>query len=162
MDLSAAFGKHPLRAKFDLIVHQGDTLHAIDWKTGRLPSGNLLKNRMQTVLYLYILYHRAQSLLADRPRVIKLEYVGIADGKNYIFTVDSTSLNNYAERIQECIDAVFQSDFSKVDDWQPCKFCLYRGLCERGQSPLIYNVNEVDVDWGLDIGESLSLEEIEF
>lgn len=160
VDLSAALGEHPLRAKFDLIIHQANILHAIDWKTGRLPSKNLLKNRMQTVLYLYVLYHRAKSLLAARPEVIKLEYVGVADGKNYVFTVDSASVTNYAERIQQCIDAVFQSDFAKVDDWQPCKFCLYRGLCERGQSPVVQDVNEVDFDWGLDVDESL--EEIEF
>lgn len=158
VSLSTFVGKYPLLAKFDLIGLQGRNVIAVDWKTGRLPDNSRLERRMQTVVYLYVLQKEAARLVGSEIDTFTLTYASVVAGELRSFRLDAENLAKYERRIQSIIgaieDAIQQGRFDKVEDSRPCRFCFYRGLCERGTSPTATPA-ELDMDdfWPLEPGE---------
>jgi CRISPR/Cas system-associated exonuclease Cas4 (RecB family) len=149
VSLSTHIADFPLVAKFDLIGVQGDSVIAIDWKTGRLPDNTRLEQRMQTVVYRYVLYKEVSGIV---DRVIKnftLVYASLDNGELRQFSVDESHLAELEATIQKVIEAIQHSEFEKVESERPCRFCLYRGLCERGISP-VTTPDEYDLEAGDD------------
>ncbi|MBI5930876.1 MAG: PD-(D/E)XK nuclease family protein [Chloroflexi bacterium] len=137
VSLSTTVADFSVLAKFDLITVQGNRVMALDWKTGRLPDPVRLGQRMQTVVYLLVLYHEATRLVGRSVEKMALQYVQIPTGDTRLFTVDNHSIPLYESQIRSVIEAVHHSDFTLTEDVTRCRFCLYRGLCGRGQSPLV-------------------------
>ncbi len=164
ISLSTTLDSRPLLAKFDLIGRQKDTLFAVDWKTGRLPSESRLSRRMQTIVYGYILFTEAVRLVTTPIANYVLIYAGIVDGEIRTFNINQQSADEYKSRIQSVIAAIDSSDFPKVPDERPCRFCYYRGLCERGTSPTISDITAEDLDnyWRLDDTLPLDTSAVEF
>jgi RecB family exonuclease len=155
VELSAVVAGYPVVAKYDLIGLQGETVLALDWKTGRLPDAVALERRMQTIVYLLVL-RREAARLAGRPvETATLHYVRIPSGEKLSFTATETNLRSYEERVRGVIESIHASDFALTDDVRFCRFCRYRGLCERGLT-LRLSPDDVDFEdlWGADWEES--------
>ncbi len=150
VSLSTTVADFSVLAKFDLITLQGNTVMALDWKTGRLPDPVRLSQRMQTIVYLLVLYREVARLVGRPIEKMALQYIQIPTGDARLFLVDEHSVALYESHIRAVIEAVQTSDFALTEDVTRCRFCLYRGLCGRGQSPSVMP-DETDLEdyWGL-------------
>jgi CRISPR/Cas system-associated exonuclease Cas4 (RecB family) len=128
----------PILAKYDLLGVQNDQLIAVDWKTSRLPSSEVLGQRMQTVIYLLVLAKRGPALLKTPLQKISLHYISVDNGEQRTFRLsldDSAEIHRLETLVLSVIANVRRSqEFPLVDDEQVCKYCIYRSLCERGQT----------------------------
>jgi RecB family exonuclease len=154
--LSTKIAGYPLVAKFDLIGLQGPNVVAVDWKTGHLPDSSRLSSRMQTVIYLYMLHKEVRQLVGPAVERFTLTYAGILDNDLRSFTVDAENVAIYEQHIRSIIEAIEESihraQFAKVESNRPCRFCYYRGLCERGTSPYAtLDELEIEEDGSLDL-----------
>lgn len=151
--LTAQLQGFHLAAKFDWIACDGKEVLAIDWKTGRLPDAARLAQRMQTVVYLYVLYRAAAALFRQEVKQFTLQYVSVESEEIRTFDVSVQSIGQYEAQILNVIEAIQNSDFAKVESERPCRYCVYRGLCGRGTAP--HDLNPVlDEDWDSDINLS--------
>lgn len=131
--LSVLLKGYLVLAKYDLItVDSEKNLVAIDWKTGKLAPPERLEKRMQTVVYLAVLYRAAEALIGHPPQSITLRYFSLETGETQNFAITAVTSGEREARIIDVIHQIEQSDFEKVDDEHPCRFCVYRGLCGRG------------------------------
>lgn len=149
ISLSTHVADYPLVAKFDLIGVQGDSVIAIDWKTGRLPDNVHLEQRMQTVVYRYVLFKEVSGIVDSEIKNHTLVYASLDNGELRRYSVDESHINELEAAIWDVIESIEHSAFEKVDNDRPCRFCLYRGLCERGTSP-IASPEQYDFDSGDD------------
>lgn len=135
VSLSSKLGHSSILAKFDLIGLQSDHILAIDWKTGPLPTNQRLTQRMQTIVYLYILYHQAQSLTPHKINHYSLVYASVDKGSISRFDATLQTITQATQALQATLadiqQATQKSQFDKVSDAHFCRFCYYRGLCER-------------------------------
>ena len=161
VSLSTRVADKPVLAKYDFIGRKDKVLIGIDWKTGRLPDVQRLSERMQTIIYLLVLFREGARLAGQDIDGFALHYVSVNDGETRRFTVNIQDAHRLATQLQGVIEEVFQAHkFPLTEDIWKCKYCLYRGLCERGTSP---NLNDEDIspdDFWLDFG--VSVDDIEF
>jgi RecB family exonuclease len=147
--LSAQLSGHHLLAKFDWLGFKDGQLTAIDWKTGNLPSAERLTRRMQTILYLLILYRSGAALVQRDVESYVLRYISLETGEQRLFTVTSGSIVTLERQVLEVIEAIQTSDYKKVASERPCRFCVYRGLCGRGQAP---HIDDATFEWDDTVG----------
>ncbi len=137
MMLSILIDGHSLVAKFDVIaIDEQQNLIAIDWKTGKLPPSVQLEKRMQTLVYLAVLYRAAKALTGQQPQSITLRYISLETGEVQSFNVTALNIAGIEAQIVDVIEAIGASSFEKVADERPCRYCVYRGLCGRGTTQL--------------------------
>lgn len=133
ISLSTTLQDHPLLAKFDaLLIDDQHNVTAIDWKTGPLPKPEQLEKRMQTVLYLVVLYHASAAVAGQQPNSYTLQYISLETGETQRFTVNAHSVYNLEMQLLDVIQLILSSNFDKAESELPCRFCVYRGLCARG------------------------------
>ena len=131
-----------LLARFDLLaVGPEDTLLIIDWKTAqRKPSRDYLAQRIQTRVYPYVLVAAGTAYNHRRPiepGAVKIIYwyPAVPDQPEEFqygpkqFQQDEQFLSTLIERIKAAAD---HDDFPLVEDSKPCKYCVYRSFCDRG------------------------------
>lgn len=136
--LSMMIERHLILAKFDAItVDAAQNVVAIDWKTGKLPPPAKLETRMQTVLYLAVLYRATKSLLGQQPQSITLRYISLATGEIQSFHVTALNIANLEMQVFNVIEQIHASSFDKIIHEDPCRFCVYRGLCGRGTTGIM-------------------------
>ncbi|MEO6725700.1 MAG: PD-(D/E)XK nuclease family protein [Blastocatellia bacterium] len=163
LTLTAPLAETLVMAQYDIVARIPDGGFVIvDWKTGRRQKRELLANRMQTVVYPFVLSQAGDWLNNGQPippDCIRLIYWFAEDGSTIEFQSSAEKLladeTLLASRINE-IKTSF--DFPKTDDERRCRFCVYRSLCERGV--MAGDLNELDED-ELANGISLDLDEIE-
>jgi hypothetical protein len=142
MTLSTPLRGFRLLARFDLLAVRADhTLLIIDWKTAqRKPSRDYLAQRIQTRVYPYVLatagtaYNHRQPI--DPTRIQMIYWYPAAPGQpeefqysSELFQRDEQILSDLIERIKA---AAQNDDFLLVEDSKPCKYCVYRSFCDRG------------------------------
>lgn len=163
VSLSSFVGDYPVMARYDFVGVQSQHLMAVDWKTGRLPDVVKLEQRLQSSIYRLILFNEGAKL-AQRPiDQFTLYYIGVNDGEQRQFSVDATIAHRLETQLQNIIQQVVQAKtFPLTEDENKCRFCVYRGLCERGQTQVVNDMATLDTDdlW-LDIEQS-DLGEVEF
>jgi CRISPR/Cas system-associated exonuclease Cas4 (RecB family) len=137
--LSAWVGKHRLVAKYDLVtVQPGTRVTIVDWKTSRRkPSRQRLLDRMQTVVYRYVLTMSGAHLNAGRlvlPEQVEMVYWFVEDPSNpERFPYDKEQYDQDADQISALVsEIVNRKEFDLTIDTKRCRFCTYRSLCERG------------------------------
>jgi len=158
VSLSTRVAEKPVLAKYDFIGLKDGALTGIDWKTGRLPDVQRLQQRMQTIIYLLVLFREGARLAGQDINSFSLYYVSVNDGETRRFTVNSQDAHRLSTQLQGVIEQVLLArEFPLTPDEWKCKYCLYRGLCERGQSP---NLNDEDIspddfwlDFGIEVGD---------
>lgn len=163
VSLSNFVGEHPILARYDFVGVQGSHLIAVDWKTGRLPDSIKLEQRLQTSIYRLILWHEGANLAQREIDQFTLYYVGVNDNEQRQFTVDATIAHRLETQLSGVIQSVIQARlFPLTDNEDHCRFCVYRGLCERGVTHHLTDINALDTDdlW-LDVSR-VDLGDVEF
>ncbi len=143
LPLSTPLRDYRLFAQFDVLAVDPDgSFLIIDWKTSQhKPPRAVLEKRMQTRVYPYVLatagaaFNKGQPIdpaaikmiywypqFADEPEVF--EY-----SRQYQHR-DEQFLSDLIERIKH---AAQHNAFPRVEENKPCKYCVYRSLCDRGR-----------------------------
>lgn len=163
LTLTAPINEMLLMAKYDVVAKLADgTFLIVDWKTGRSQKRARLAERMQTIVYPYVL-SKAGDWLNDGqpipPEKIRLVYWFAETGETIDFKLTSQELRNSETRLASLLNEITaSSSFEKTTDQRRCRFCVYRSLCERGEVP--GDLNELE-DEEISGGISLDLDEIE-
>lgn len=139
--LTAPFAGYRLIAKYDLLaIEPGQKLVIIDWKTGqRLPTRQLLSQRMQTRLYPLLAVLAGHSLQDNQPvepEMIEMIYWFTSKPESPVifqytdrqFQADRQELTEIIEKIH----ALRDDEFPLTNHEEICAFCNYRSLCNRG------------------------------
>ena len=147
--LQTRLANRRLVAKYDLLALQpGGAAVIIDWKTGmRVPPRSLLRARMQTVVYRYVLAQAGAHLNAGdaiAPGRIRMDYVYVAQaGERVSFEYSPAQLRDDEALLTEIIGKIDRArDFALTDEARRCRFCSYRSLCDRGEAGGL-----VEFDW---------------
>jgi CRISPR/Cas system-associated exonuclease Cas4 (RecB family) len=143
LTLSSPLRGYRLLARFDLLAVQSDgTFLIIDWKTTRRkPSRESLARRIQTRVYPYVLVTAGAAFNGGQPIdpaavTMMYWYPDIPDQPEVfayspqLFRRDEEFLSYLVERIKA---AARNNNFPLVDDDQPCRYCVYRSFCDRGE-----------------------------
>lgn len=137
LTLTAVLGESLLMAKYDLIVKLGDgNFLIVDWKTGQPVKRARLAERMQTLVYPYVLSQAGAWLNAGQPippERIRMLYWFASDGSQLEFAVTAETLQRDAARLTQLLaDIASETEWAQTSDLKKCRFCVYRSLCERG------------------------------
>ncbi|ACV64642.1 hypothetical protein Dtox_3949 [Desulfofarcimen acetoxidans DSM 771] len=130
-----------LQAQYDLIVLTPDnSLIIYDWKTDARPLRKTeLLNRMQTMLYLFLLAETASVITAGQavePEKIKMIYWNpIFAGQNIEIDYSAARHKDFARYITGLIKRILQlnyPDFQATEEKNHCGRCEYSPIC-RGE-----------------------------
>ena len=130
-----------LMAKYDLVTRLADgTLLIVDWKTGRPQRRSILAERLQTVVYRYVLSRAGDWLNGGNPieaERIRMTYWYATDSTTVDFDYDGEAWERDERRLASIIGSIRAEiqgryEFPKTPDERGCRFCTYRSLCERG------------------------------
>ncbi|MEW5957346.1 MAG: PD-(D/E)XK nuclease family protein [Chloroflexota bacterium] len=142
LTLSTPLRGYRLLARFDLLAVNADgTFLIIDWKTAqRRPGRESLAQRIQSRVYPYVLvkagtaFNGGQSI--DPASVTMMYWYPQAPDQPEVFEYnlplfrrDEEFLSDLIERIKA---AAQTGRFPLVEARQPCRYCVYRSFCERG------------------------------
>ena len=169
--LSVQVGGVKLIAKFDLIqVDEQGKATIYDWKTTLgLPSRESLAARWQTIVYPFVLAGAGAALNGGKPLAagnIRMVYwfANFPD-QPVEFSYSSEKMDADREAIETLLSEIRAradiADFPLTPDINKCRFCVYRSLCDRGESaglnPDLEYEQQVDFDLDFD-----QIQEIEF
>jgi hypothetical protein len=136
--LTVPLGDYALTAKYDLLaVEVGGRAVIVDWKTGeRVPRAEALAERMQTVVYRYVLAKGGAHLTGGRPippERIEMRYWYARSGETIRLPYDAAAhARDEALLLRLAAEIAARADFPLTSEARRCAFCVYRGLCERG------------------------------
>ncbi len=147
-----------LIAKYDLLaLERGGDAVIVDWKTWRnVPSRQRLQNRMQTILYRYVLARAGDHLYGGPipPERIRMIYCFVAqEGERVTLEYTAEQMRADEAQLREMIEEIDRAQsFPLTENERRCRYCTYRSLCERG------GAGQVDM---LDIDDELEEEDFE-
>lgn len=136
--LTVPLGDYALTAKFDLIaVDPGGRAVIVDWKTGgRVPRAEALAERMQTVVYRYVLAKGGAHLNGGAPippERIEMRYWYAQGGVSIRLSYDAAAYaRDEAYLLRLAAEIAARADFPLTSETRRCAFCIYRALCDRG------------------------------
>lgn len=139
--LEAPLGAFRLVAKYDLVCVQPDGRAIIfDWKTSQHKQSRArLMERLQTRVYPYLLGLAGASLNHGNliePDAIEMIYWFAETNQNperLAYSRDRFLMDQkYILALTEEIRALPPDGFSMSESEQPCGYCVYRSLCNRG------------------------------
>ena len=153
-----------LIAKYDMLALQpGGSAIIIDWKTGNVPPKPWLRDRMQTVLYRYMLASAGRHLYGAPipPERITMVYVYVArEGQRVAFDYSADQFHADEARLTELIEGMDAAEeFPLTDEKRHCRFCTYRSLCDRGEAGGLALLDEFDEEPEADLA-ALDFEQI--
>ena len=160
-----------LIAKFDLIQIDGEGQVTIfDWKTTRgQPSRESLAARWQTIVYPYVLAGAGATLTGSKPvnpeNIRMVYWFANFPDRPVEFSYSNERMDADREAIQSLLGEIQArtdiEDFPLTPDVSRCRFCVYRSLCNRGESAGLHPDLEYEqqVDFDLDFDQ---IQEIEF
>lgn len=138
--LSVPLAGYRLVAKYDCIA-MGERAIIVDWKTSlHRPNRETLANRLQTIIYPYVLAKAGAHLYSKRgipPDSISMMYWYTEFPDQPItFPYNAAKFAQdgaYLERLAaDILSREGQDDFPLTDDARKCQFCAYRSLDQRG------------------------------
>lgn len=160
-----------LIAKFDLIqIDTQGQATIYDWKTTRgIPSRESLAARWQTIVYPFVLAGAGAALNGGKPIAaedIRMVYwfANFPD-QPVEFSYSGEKMDADREAIGSLLGEIRPrediEDFPLTPDVSKCRFCVYRSLCDRGESAGLHPDLEYEqqVDFDLDFDQ---IQEIEF
>ncbi|MFM8395017.1 MAG: RecB family exonuclease [Acidobacteriota bacterium] len=133
-------GSTLLAAKYDLLTRLADgTLLIIDWKTGRPQRRAILANRLQTIVYRYVLARAGAWINGGQsvaPEQIRMIYWFAEDGSTVELQYSAQLQDEDEERLRAIVDEMSERfEFPLVSDDRVCRFCSYRTHCARTVEP---------------------------
>lgn len=149
--LSVPLGDYRLLAKFDMLAYEpGGQIVVADWKTTRkLPPQKWLADRLQTRVYRYVAVTGAEQLYGGPvpPEQVTMLYWFAETGDQVRLNYDRAQYDADAEYLTGLVSRMSaQQQFPLTDDLKHCKYCTYRGLCDRGVRA--GDVDEIEEDIG--------------
>ncbi len=140
LTLTASIGEWMLMAKYDVVAKLTDeTVLIVDWKTGRPQKRDWLANRMQTLVYPFVLAKAGDWLNGNQPispERIRFVYWFAETGETVEFLHTAETLQQAETRLTSLLQAITASSrFELTTVERRCRFCAYRSLCERGEMP---------------------------
>ena len=139
--LVAPIGKASLVVKYDLFIISPDGKCTIyDWKTSQKPPNRAwLADRMQTILYPYMLVHSDHTAIGwqkIQPEKVEMVYwyANFPDTP-IAFAYSSAKYNEDREVVSALVDTISTlepEEYRLTVDRKRCKYCIYRSLCDRG------------------------------
>jgi len=137
--LTATLDERLLMAKYDLIARRDDgTVLIVDWKTGKSKRAGSLASRMQTLVYPFVLARAGDWLNGGEPIPpdrIRMIYWFAEDARAEEFSLTGEKLEADARRLSSLFQEIAaRFEFPLTPDERHCKFCVYRSLCERGET----------------------------
>jgi len=160
-----------LIAKFDLIqVDERGQATIYDWKTSRSkPNRETQAARWQTIVYPFVLNGSGASINGGKPispEDIRMVYWFASFPDQPVeFSYSSENMIADREKIKTLLGQIRArteiDDFPLTPDFNRCKFCVYRSLCDRGESAGLHPdlEHEPQVSFDLDFDQ---IQEIEF
>jgi CRISPR/Cas system-associated exonuclease Cas4 (RecB family) len=109
--------------QIDLILHWGDKVLIVDWKTGRVGTGNSAADNIQL---------RAYSVLVRKNLNIKEAYVAIVQPMAQKYTIahyDIVDLIAAEHQIQGIVEAAMHPDAPRTPSPSACKYCRAKSKC---------------------------------
>jgi RecB family exonuclease len=149
-----------LIAKYDLIAEtKTGEFWVMDWKTQRKATPrDILQNRLQTVVYPYVLARGGTSLTDGEkiaPEKIHMGYWYAETGALEAFHYDSAQFAQAETTLTGMIaDIKKRTHFELTSNTRQCGFCTYRSLCGRGEPAQALD----DEDVVLDLDEQFDLD----
>lgn len=139
--LTAPLAGFRLLAKYDLLaINPGEKAVIVDWKTGqRRPNRTALQNRLQTIIYPYLLVRAGAHLnngTSLQPEQVEMIY-WFADDPHQPehFPYSTVQYQQDEQHLTDLINEInTRTEFDKTSQEWRCKFCTYRSLCRRGTS----------------------------
>lgn len=137
--LSVPIAGYRLIAKFDLLaIEPNGPAVIVDWKTGtRRPTSSHLAQRMQTLVYRYLLVEAGTHFNGGQPidpANVEMVYWFTADPENpehIRYSVDEHA--EVGHHLTTLIDEIATREtFDLTTETRRCRFCAFRSLCERG------------------------------
>jgi hypothetical protein len=166
VSLSAPIDGYRLTARYDLLaVDPGQRLVIVDWKTRRPKNPQPLLNKLQSVVYPYVLVEAGATVNGGqpvRPEQVTMIY-WFADFPDDPLTLAYDAARHAAdrERLVALISEIRAHCDENLEIWpltddiaRACKFCVYRSLCDRGS--VAGDLDELDED--LDLEEILDID----
>jgi len=161
VSLSAPLDSYRLTARYDLLAADaGERLVIVDWKTHRPKDPQRLLEKLQSVVYPYVLVEAGAAFNGGRP--VRPEQVAMAywfaDLPDNPLRLDYDATQHAADhdRLMALVREIETYYAEGVGTWpltdfsHNCKFCTYRSLCDRGSAA-------GDLD---DLDEELEIEEL--
>jgi CRISPR/Cas system-associated exonuclease Cas4 (RecB family) len=109
--------------QIDLILHWGDKVLIIDWKTGRIGTGNTAADNIQL---------RAYAVLVRKNLNIKEAYVAIVQPMAQKYTIahyDESDLIAAETQIQGIVEAAMHPEAPRTPSPSACKYCRAKAIC---------------------------------
>ena len=137
--LTVPLGDYLLLAKFDLLaLEPGGRALILDWKTGQhIPRAETLAQRMQTIVYRYVLATGGSPLYGGQPippeRIEMVSCYADHDGatRRFPYSADQYAADHNT-LLNLVTDITTRADFSLTEVESRCRYCVYRSLCNRG------------------------------
>lgn len=144
--LFSSLNNFRLVAKFDLLYSlPNGTIHIVDWKTSQKPPNeNWLNQRIQSILYPFILANAGEELFPApkiSPKDISMTYWFPENPQNEVHLPYSENLyRKHTQKLSKTLDSIqeiFRGNgaWEKTDQLDHCRFCIYRSRCDRGSHP---------------------------
>ena len=147
--LAVEAGQYRLAARYDLIAVGGDGADRraviLDWKTNkRVTRRSMLQQRMQTLLYPFVLVEASAGLPWGplSPEQVEMRYwfsAAPAEAMAFRYSSDLHADNRarFVHLLNEILSGEGEKDFCKVPDTDEnrrryCGYCIYRSRCDRG------------------------------
>jgi CRISPR/Cas system-associated exonuclease Cas4 (RecB family) len=109
--------------QIDLIVHWGDKVLIVDWKTGRVGTGDTAAENIQL---------RAYAVLVRKNLNIKEAYVAIVQPMAQKYTIahyEESDLIDAETQIQGIVEAALAPDAPRTPSPSACKYCRAKAIC---------------------------------
>ena len=110
--------------QIDLILHWGDKVLILDWKTGRTGTGNSAADNLQLRAYAVLVKKNLPN--------IKEAYVAIVQPMAHPFTIahyDEEDLIAADEQIQAIVEASLAPNAPRTPSPDACKYCRAKAIC---------------------------------
>jgi CRISPR/Cas system-associated exonuclease Cas4 (RecB family) len=169
VSLSAPLESYRLTARYDLLAADpGERLFIVDWKTQRPRNPRHLLDKLQSVVYPYVLVEAGAAFnggQAVRPEQVAMVY-WFAEFPDDPLRLDYNA-NQHAtnhERLMALIRDIETCCAEDVGTWpltdseRKCRFCAYRSLCNRGS--VAGDLDDLDEDWEPEEPFDIDLEQV--
>ncbi len=139
--LSAPLGDYRLVAKYDLVLVQpGGQVVIYDWKAStHRPRREWLSERLQTRVYPYLLLVAGASLNGGQPfepEDVRMTYWFADPGmppKTFAYSQARWEEDGlFLRAVVNELANLSPQDFTMAASESPCRYCVYRSLCNRG------------------------------
>jgi len=155
-NLTAPLKQQRLVAKYDLVQIQNDgCVQIFDWKTSlRRPRSNVLRARLQSRVYPYLMVRAGAGLCAGRP-IVPDQVEMIYWFANPTQAPERIAYNQaqwqadeqYLHALVDEINGMAPEDYEMTARSEICAYCVYRSLCNQGECA--GDINQIDFEGDL-------------